>query len=210
MQLIMLIDIWWHNWPDINHYDSGWLVVSFIFTKFAKLMFSQVFVCPQGGGSLSKGDLCPGEGDLCPGEWGLCPGEGGSLSKGGSLSRGGGSLSKGGLCPGEGGICPGEGGLCPGEGVLSKGGGSLSRGGGSLSRGGGSFQGRGVSVQGGLCQEDPLPVTCRQYASYLNASLLRPVYIRCQWLIWNVSTNAWIITDHLGLHPIFGVYHLVY
>ena len=42
-------------------------------TKFAKVMFSQVFVCPgEGSGgvsvqgrSLSRGDLCPG-GGLCP------------------------------------------------------------------------------------------------------------------------------------------------
>ena len=43
-------------------------------TKFAKVMFSQLFVCPQGGGSrsLSRGCLHPG----------------GSLSGGGSLSSG--------------------------------------------------------------------------------------------------------------------------
>ena len=50
-------------------------------TKFAKVMFSQVSVCPQGGNL----DLCPGgvsvqeglrpggRGDLCPG--GLCQGD---------------------------------------------------------------------------------------------------------------------------------------
>ena len=60
--------------------------------KFEKVMFSQVFVCPQGGVSVQKGSLsrgvfvqgvsvqgvsvqgghCPGDGGLCPG--GLCPG----------------------------------------------------------------------------------------------------------------------------------------
>ena len=60
-------------------------------TKFAKVMFSQVSVCTQGGSqSLSGGVSIPGV--SVP--WGLCPG--GSL--GGSL---GGSVSKGGLCPGE-------------------------------------------------------------------------------------------------------------
>ena len=57
-------------------------------------MFSQVFVCPRGGGSLSRGGLCPG----------------GSLSRGGHCP--GGSLS--GLC--RGGLCAGgvtvQGGLC--------------------------------------------------------------------------------------------------
>ena len=103
-------------------------------TKFAKVMFSQVFVCPRGGGG------CPGRSlsrrvSLQRGLW--------SLSRGISLSRGvsvqgclcsegclsGGFLSRRGLCP-----------------VVS-----LSRG--SLSR--------GVSVKGGfcprgLCQGDPL------------------------------------------------------
>ena len=76
-------------------------------TKFAKVMFSQVFVCPQR--DLSPGDLCPG-GVSVQGvsvqRWVSVQGE--------SLSRG--SLSKEGLCP---------------EGSLS--GQSLSRG--SLSRG---------------------------------------------------------------------------
>ena len=70
-------------------------------TKFAKVMFSQVFVCPQGGvsvqgRSLSRGVSVrgvsvqggfsvQGGGGLCPGRSlsGLCPG--GSLS-GGSVS----------------------------------------------------------------------------------------------------------------------------
>ena len=72
-------------------------------TKFAKVMFSQVSVCLQGGGSLSR------EGGLSRGvsvHGGLCLR--GSLSggvsvqdwslSGRSLSRG--SLSKGGLCQG--------------------------------------------------------------------------------------------------------------
>ena len=100
-----------------------------------KVMFSEVFFCPQG-------DLCLG---------GLCPGV--YVRAGGSSVRG--SLSRG-LCPG--GICPGGflsrrvsvwgvsvwGGLCPG--------GSLS--GGTLSREvsvWGSLSGGGL-CQGGLCQ----------------------------------------------------------
>ena len=109
--------------------------------KFAKVIFSEVSVCPQEGPlSLSRGVSIQG---------GLCPGEGslfrrfsvkGSLSRevsvwGESLSGGRGSLSggisvHGGLCPDgscprglwgvsvqgrfsvEGGLCPG--GLCPG------------------------------------------------------------------------------------------------
>ena len=46
--------------------------------KFAKAMFSQVFVCPHGG-SLSRGVFVFGA--LCQG--GLCPG--GSLSRGVSV-----------------------------------------------------------------------------------------------------------------------------
>ena len=52
--------------------------------SYGKVMFSEAFVCPREGGSLSWGGLCPG--DLCP--------EGESLSRG-SLS--GGSLSAGSL-----------------------------------------------------------------------------------------------------------------
>ena len=65
--------------------------------KFAKVMFSQVFVCPQGvsiqgRGSLSRECLCQGsslsggslfDGRLCPG--GFCPE--GSLSRGVSVRR---------------------------------------------------------------------------------------------------------------------------
>ena len=60
-------------------------------TKFAKVMFSQVFVCPQGGslsrrGSLSRGRVCLGgslsEGSLCQGRFSV----GGSV-RGVSLSR---------------------------------------------------------------------------------------------------------------------------
>ena len=41
-------------------------------TKFAKVMFSQVFVCPRGGSGLCPEDLHPGVGvsfqdSLCPG-----------------------------------------------------------------------------------------------------------------------------------------------
>ena len=47
-------------------------------TKFAKVMFSQVFVCPRGVSvqrrGVNQGDLCPGGG------W--------SMSRGESLSRG--------------------------------------------------------------------------------------------------------------------------
>ena len=70
-------------------------------TKFAKVMFSQVSVCPQGGGlSLCLGSLRPRWRGLCPED--LCPG--GSLLRGGALSGGfcpGGSLSGGGLSRGR-------------------------------------------------------------------------------------------------------------
>ena len=63
-------------------------------TKFAKVMFSQVSVCPQGGLSL-----CPGGGSL---SWGVSV-QGGSLS-GASLSResvSSGVFVQGGLCHGD-------------------------------------------------------------------------------------------------------------
>ena len=90
------------SWTEINYVDimqNEALLDSFINperilcviiyyrpqTKFAKVMFSQVFVCTRGG---SLEDLCPGGlclgGGICPG--GLCPGWGVSV-QGGSLSR---------------------------------------------------------------------------------------------------------------------------
>ena len=117
-------------------------------TKFAKVMFSQLSVCPQGGGlSLCLGSLRPRWGGLCPGD--LCPG--GSLLRVGALSRGfsvqgvsvrgdlSGRVSVGGA------VCLGD---------------SLSRGG-SLSEGSLS---RGVSVM-----ETPRMVMSGWYASYWNA-----------------------------------------
>ena len=141
-------------------------------TKFAKVMFSQVFLCSQG--DLCAGGLCPG--GFCPRD--LCPGASlfsGSLSRGPGVSvKGRGSLSRqGGLCPGKGSLSR-QGGFCPGEGFLSRGGvsvqgrGSLSKQGGlcpgegSLSRGGVSVQGRSfcpgemVSVQGVSAQGESL------------------------------------------------------
>ena len=61
-------------------------------TKFAKVMFSQVFVCPQGGGSqsLSRG--------LCPGGLSLGDGSVWKVSVWGGLSRG--VSVRGDLCPG--------------------------------------------------------------------------------------------------------------
>ena len=83
--------------------------------KFAKVMFSQVFVCPRGL-SVGGGGFCPRGRGLCPRGRGLCPG--GSVSRGGLCQ--GGSLSGGGL----GGLCPGGSlsrGLCRGEtGFLSR------------------------------------------------------------------------------------------
>ena len=79
-------------------------------TKFAKVMFSQVSVYPQGGLGLCPGGFHPA-GDLH---------HRGSLS-GRSLS--GGVSVQGGLCPGGGGLCLGRGvsvwggGLCLGRGV---------------------------------------------------------------------------------------------
>ena len=76
-------------------------------TKFAKVMFSQVFVCQRGGVSV-QGLLsfCPG--GFCPGgihPRGLCTGR--SLSRRVFVQAG---FLSGGLCPR--GLCPG--GLCPG------------------------------------------------------------------------------------------------
>ena len=167
-----------------------------------KVMFSEMFFCPQG-------DLCLG---------GLCPR---SMSGGGvALSRG---LCPGGICPGglvrgvsvQGGLCPGGflsrrvsvwgvsvgGGLCPG-GSLS--GGTLSRevsvwgslSGGGLCQGvvsvkgvsvkgvsvsdlclGGSLSkgslSRGISVGGSLSERLPHIVMGRRYTSYWNAFLFR-------------------------------------
>ena len=91
-------------------------------TKFAKVMFSQVSVCPQGGVSVSvQGFSVPG-GYMSKG--GLCSG----LYPGRSLTRG--ISVQGGLCP-RGSLSKGvsvQGSLCP-RGSLSK----------------------GFSVQGGLC-----------------------------------------------------------
>ena len=39
---------------------------------------------------------------------------------------------------------------------------------------------------------------------------LRPIYTKYQRLIWNVNINACIISDHMGLQPIFGVTCFVY
>ena len=81
-------------------------------TKFAKVMFSQVSVCPQGGGlSLCLGSLRPRWRGLCPED--LCPG--GSLLGGGSVQR---VLCPGGLCPGgsvQEGLCRGGGRSVKGE-----------------------------------------------------------------------------------------------
>ena len=100
-------------------------------TKFVKVMFLQVSVCPQEGGLC----LSPGRvsilGGLCPG--GLCPGvlcSGGSLSRQGvsvpgrgSLSRQGVSVQAGGLCLGRGSLSKGVSvweGLCPGGGLCQR------------------------------------------------------------------------------------------
>ena len=73
-------------------------------TKFAKVMFSQVFVCPQGGGGLG---LCPGGVSI----QGVSVRGGGSLSMGVSIQGGlcpGGSLSSGVSVQGWGGLCQGD------------------------------------------------------------------------------------------------------
>ena len=163
-------------------------------TKFAKVMFSQVFVCSQRGSqSLSTGlcqaAFCPGvsvceglwpegvsvkgvsvQGGVCPGVRGRCPGR--SLSRGISFKQVSvqgvsvqGVSVQGGLCPG--GLCPGGSlsrGLCPGDEV------SLSRE--SLSRG------MGVSVQGVSVRETPCTVTNGQYESYWNAFLFSLFWYR--------------------------------
>ena len=105
-------------------------------TKLAKVMFSQVFFCPQEWGSLSRGYLSGGS---VQGRGSLSRGylSGGFVQGRGSLSRGylSGGLSRGG------GICPGKGvsvqgvsvwGSVQGRGYLSRGGGYCP--GGSLSR----------------------------------------------------------------------------
>ena len=75
-------------------------------TKFAKVMFTQVSVCPRGGGSRSlsrRGQLRPG---VCV-QAVLCPGGSRSneVSVQGGLCRGGGGCVQGVLCLG--GLCPG-------------------------------------------------------------------------------------------------------
>ena len=148
----------------LSHFDNNYRPQP----KFAKVMFSQVFVCPQGGGISVQGGFCPGGfcpgglylGGLCPG--GLCPRWG--LYPVGYLS--GGSLwvslmgpCLGGLCPGgvsvQGrGLCPGKGSLS-GEGVSVWGGVSVQ---GSLSRVGlcpGESLSSGISVQGVSVRENP-------------------------------------------------------
>ena len=72
-------------------------------TKFAKVMFSQVFVCPQGRG-LHLGGLHPGGGSAS--RRGVCIQEGG-------LHPGGGSTYRRGVCIQEG-VYIQEGGLHPG------------------------------------------------------------------------------------------------
>ena len=157
-------------------------------TKFTKVMFSQVFVCPFVclRGSLCRGSLCRGvpvQGGLCPRvsvQGGLYPGR--SLSMGVSVhgvSVGGlcarGSLCKGisvqgGLCPGisvQGGLCPG---VCPGE--------SLSR---------------GVSVR-----ETSHTVTCGQYVSYWNAFLYTVIFSGTK-DVYHCSTQS-----HPGYHQVDG------
>ena len=128
-------------------------------------MFSQLFVCPQGGvsvtvrGFLSRGEVSV-QGDLC---------SGGSLSREGFLSRGISvqeGLCPGGLCPG--GLCPG--GLCPGR-SLSRGvsvQGSPCPGGGPLSREGSQS---GDLCQGGGAEGGSLSRGIGRYASYWNALL---------------------------------------
>ena len=83
-------------------------------TKFAKVMFSQVFVCPKGRGV----SVVSVQGGLCPRRSLSGVFFGGVSVQGGSLSRQGVSV---------------QGDLCPGRGVSAQGG-SLSRRG-SLSRG---------------------------------------------------------------------------
>ena len=75
--------------PKLSSQQSPFMSVTMLFrdfyrsqTKLAKLMFSQVFVCPQGG-SLSRGVSVQG---------GLCPG---------GVSVHGGSVSMRGLCQGD-------------------------------------------------------------------------------------------------------------
>ena len=108
-------------------------------TKFAKVMFSQVFVCPRGGGF----GLCPGGVSVQGGLYlrGLCLA--GSLSRG-SLS--GGSLSRGVSVLG---ISDQEGDLCPERGSLSRRGVSVW----AVCLGGVSVQ--GVSVRETLQTETP-------------------------------------------------------
>ena len=78
-------------------------VEALMLAKFAKVMFSQVFVCPRGGG------LCPGRVSVQRGGVSV---QVVSVQRGISVQRG--SLSRGDLCPG--GLCPG--GLCPGGSLL--------------------------------------------------------------------------------------------
>ena len=152
-------------------------------TKFAKVMFSQTFVWPQGGSrSLSKegvsvqgrgvsvqgrGVSVQGRGSLSKGG-GLCPGEGVSVQGRGSLS-----IQGRGLCPGEWGLCLGDlcpGGLCPGVFVQ----GSLFRG--SLSR--------EFSVQVGSLSGKP-PQTETPYG---NERVVR-ILLECIFVVFDFKTR---------------------
>ena len=128
-----------------SHFDNNYRPQP----KFAKVMFSQVFVCPQGEGSLSRGVSVQGVSI-----WGVSV-QGVSVHSGISIQWG---ICLGVLCGCLCLICLCLGGLCPGKGSLSREGVSVQ--GRGLCPGKGSLSGEGVSVcPGGLCpQWDLYPV----------------------------------------------------
>ena len=125
-----------------SHFDNNYRPQP----KFAKVMFSQVFVCPQGEGSLSRGVSVQGVSI-----WGVSV-QGVSVHSGISIQWG---ICLGVLCGCLCLICLCLGGLCPGKGSLSREGVSVQGRGLCLGRGSLSVQGvsvhSGISIQWGIC-----------------------------------------------------------
>ena len=84
--------------------------------NFAKVMFLQVCVCPQGGHAWWQGGVCGGRGGMCGGRGGMCGGGGGMCGGGHAWWQGGMRGGRGGHAWWQGGV-RGGGGACVVEGV---------------------------------------------------------------------------------------------